>query len=171
MPHTASIVPSWFHMHEIACSPVSTTTGASSFSLRISCMRPFSTGRLGEVPRWNQHSPTTVTLLAGVRYTHCTCSFITKMPWLSYRCTSPFLMLNSSSRPSGLHCTPVSDTLFSSLPQMRLPSTEPTMTVPSSYTMQIFCPSLVHAIPLTVLFFRSFVISSYQEPCQCIGIC
>uniref|UniRef100_A0A182Q0U1 Uncharacterized protein n=1 Tax=Anopheles farauti TaxID=69004 RepID=A0A182Q0U1_9DIPT len=110
-----------------------------------------STGRLGEVPLWNQHSPTTVTLLAGVRYTHCTVSFITKMPWLSYRCTSPFLTLNSSKRPSGLHWTPVRLTFFSSLPQMRFPSTEPTMTVPSSYTMQIFCPSAVHAMPFTTM--------------------
>lgn len=72
-----------------------------------------------------------------------------------------------------------------SLPQIRLPSTEPTITmpeikdfwpllkknhkdaidtVPSSYTIQIFVPSLFHAMSVTTDLFLLFIISSYHEP-------
>lgn len=54
--------------------------------------------------------------------------------------------------------------LLRSLPQILLPSTEPTMTAPSSQTMQIFCPSEFHCIPLTTDLFLLLIISSYHEP-------
>jgi hypothetical protein len=47
---------------------------------------------------------------------------------------------------------------------MRLPSTLPTMTAPSSYTMQMRWPSLFQAMPRTTLLFRLLIISSYHDP-------
>ena len=47
---------------------------------------------------------------------------------------------------------------------MRFPSTDPTITAPSSYTIQIFWPSEFHDMPLTTDLFRLLIISSYQLP-------
>jgi len=48
-----------------------------------------------------------------------------------------------------------------SFPQSRFPSFDPTMTMPSSYTMQMRLPSGVHFMPRTVDWFRLLIISSY----------
>ena len=47
---------------------------------------------------------------------------------------------------------------------MRFPSTDPTITAPSSYTIQIFWPSEFHDMPLTTDLFLLLIISSYQLP-------
>ena len=58
-------------------------------------------------------------------------SFAMKLPVVSYTCTSHCSVQKSRLRPSGDHCTCASCVL-SSLPHSLFPSTEPTMTAPSS---------------------------------------
>ncbi len=47
-----------------------------------------------------------------------------------------------------------------------LPSTDPTMTAPSSYTMQIFWPSAFQLMLLTTDLLRLLIISSYHAPSE-----
>ena len=75
--------------------------------------------------------------------------------------TSPDEREKSSSLESGDQHTPVRVTFLISLPQILLPSTLPTMTAPSSYTMQILWPSVFHAMPRTTDLLRLLIISSY----------
>ena len=128
---------------------------------------------------------TLATLLVLLR--HCTLILDTNPPWPSYTCTcgenikcsekylrslkifnvsgltSPDEREKSSSLESGDQHTPVRVTFLISLPQILLPSTLPTMTAPSSYTMQILWPSVFHAMPRTTDLLRLLIISSYLE--------
>ena len=76
---------------------------------------------------------------------------------------SPWVVQKRMTRAPGDHWTLASCKL-SSFPQSLFPSTLPTMTAPSSYTMQIFCPSAVHFISLTKLLFLLLIISSNHMP-------
>lgn len=62
---------------------------------------------------------------------------------------------------AGIRCIPVNHVDYTA---DCLPSTDPTMTAPSSYTMQIFWPSAFQLMLLTTDLFRLLIISSYHAP-------
>jgi hypothetical protein len=86
-----------------------------------------------------------------------------RTPWWLWMSTCPSAVTKSSCLPSGAHSTRAREAPRS-FDQMRFPSTPPTMTMPSSYAMQISCPLPLHLMSLTTLLFLLLIISSNQPP-------
>ena len=74
------------------------------------------------------------------------------------------MLMMLKSKIQDVTSTKASCVPLSSLPQILFPSTDPTITAPSSYTIQIFWPSAFHAMLRTTDLFLLLIISSYQEP-------
>mmetsp|Transcript_19409 Transcript_19409/g.50955 ORF Transcript_19409/g.50955 Transcript_19409/m.50955 type:complete len:242 (-) Transcript_19409:408-1133(-) len=175
VPATARTEPRVFHLHwHSGCSLVSMITGSGSSVPRVICTRPLlkAMARVGAVTStWpsapsyqliptistaSLPSPSPSSLPGRLRR-------LILLPMASYAHTCASWVTNRMYRQSGDHSTKI-NCISSSLPHRRLPSTLPTITAPSAYTMQILEPSAVHFISFTTDLLRLLIISSNHIP-------